>query len=208
MKNVFLIGYSGHAYVVAEILELNNFTIIGYLENEEKANNPFDLKYLGSENNESILHDRFLNNTPFFTAIGNNLVREKIYTKLIAKNFKSVNAIHPYAVVSKQCGIDDGVLVAAGAILNPFCFINKGSIINTGCIIEHECVIGEFSHIAPGAVLAGNVEVGKRTFIGANATIRQGAIIGNDVIIGAGAVVLNNIDNNVKVAGNPALNLK
>ena len=75
-------------------------------------------------------------------------------------------------------------------------------IINTGAIVEHQCQIGDFAHVAPGAVLAGNVKVGKRSFIGAM-PIKEGVEIGSKVIIGAGAVVLENVESESKVVGNP-----
>jgi acetyltransferase-like isoleucine patch superfamily enzyme len=50
--------------------------------------------------------------------------------------------------------------------------------------------------------------VGDRTFIGANAVIKQGVVIGDDVIIGAGSVVINNVENNSKLVGNPGRVLK
>ena len=48
-KDTIIIGYSGHAYVVCDILLKNGVKIIGYCEGEEKAYNPFKVPYLGPE---------------------------------------------------------------------------------------------------------------------------------------------------------------
>ena len=45
-------------------------------------------------------------------------------------------------------------------------------------------------------------QIGNRVRIGSNATILP-VIIGDDVIIGAGSVVLQNIQSNSKIVGNP-----
>ena len=44
-KNAVILGYSGHAYVVLEILISNQYDIIGYYDNEPKEKNPFKLNY-------------------------------------------------------------------------------------------------------------------------------------------------------------------
>ena len=49
MNNVVLIGYSGHSYVIAEILVLSGFVLKGYCEKSRISYNPYDLEYLGFE---------------------------------------------------------------------------------------------------------------------------------------------------------------
>jgi acetyltransferase EpsM len=49
-NKVILIGYSGHAYVVADIALENQYEIIGYTEKSIVKNNPFNLNYTGYEN--------------------------------------------------------------------------------------------------------------------------------------------------------------
>jgi len=54
-KSVILIGYSGHAYVVAETVLENGFEIIGYSDKEVAQSNPFDLPYLGLESDKDFI---------------------------------------------------------------------------------------------------------------------------------------------------------
>lgn len=205
MKNVALIGYSGHALIVADTLLKAGYNIIGYFEKEISKNNPLHLKYLGYEKEFDFLDD--LNDFLCFPAIGDNKIRKNIINYLSEKGLSIATAISPKANISDHVKIDRGTLICQGSCINPMAMIGKGVIINTGAIIEHDCLIGNFSHIAPGAVLAGNVYVGESTFIGANATIKQGITIGNNVIIGAGAVVLKNVTDNETWIGNPAKRL-
>ena len=198
-----LIGYSGHAFVVYGIFKATGKNVTGYCDVAEKANNPFGLPYFGTENSETGLDA--IRASGYFIAVGDNMLRRKIYESLQKNNVAAANAIHPSAVIDSSANIaPGGVMIAANATINPLASIATGAICNTGCIIEHECEVGEFAHIGPGAVLCGNVKVGAGTFVGANAVIRQGITIGNNAMIGAGAVVVKDILDNCTVVGVPA----
>lgn len=201
-----VIGYSGHAYVVAESYIANGGNITFYTDLKEALNNPFNLAYLGFESGPNFKGwDLSLK---YILGIGHNNLREKVAKLILSKSNILENVIDQHAVISKSANIGIGVFASKGVLVNTFSTIGNFTILNTGCIIEHECEIGTAAHIAPGAVLAGNVKVGNRTFIGANAVVKQGVVIGDDVIIGAGSVVLHNVENNSKVVGNPGRLLK
>ena len=201
-----IIGYSGHAYVVAESYISNGETIKFYADLKEATNNPFNLAYLGFESDPYFKGwDMSLK---YILGIGDNNLREKVAKLILSKSNIINNVIDPHTIISKSANIGNGVYVSKGVLLNAFSNIGNFTILNTGCIIEHECEIGIATHIAPGAVLAGNVKVGNRTFIGANAVIKQGVEIGDDVIIGAGSVILNNVSSNSKIVGNPGRIIK
>ena len=204
IKNIILIGYSGHAYVCIENALLNGFEVTGYCDLEMKPLNPYNLPFLGNESN--YLNHKTLEDV--FVGIGNNGLREKIVDGFSYVRF--VNLIHPYSAISKTAEIprDSNVLVNAGVVVNALAKIGKGVILNTSCIIEHECEVGAFAHIAPGAVLAGNVKIGERTFVGANAVIKHGVVIGKDVVVGAGTVVIRDVPDGKIMAGNPAKEIK
>lgn len=200
---MILIGYSGHAFVVCGILQAAGKKVTGYCDVIEKEYNPFKLTYFGTENSDSAV--LAIKNAEFFIAVGDNVLRKKIYENQALKKLFPSNAIHPSAIIDSTVNIAaTGVMVSAGVIINPLTAIATGVIVNTGCIIEHECVIDEFAHIGPGAVLCGNVKIGKTSFVGANAVVKQGIQIGNNVIIGAGAVVVKDVPDNMTVIGVPA----
>jgi sugar O-acyltransferase (sialic acid O-acetyltransferase NeuD family) len=200
---MILIGYSGHAFVVYGIFNAAGKKVTGYCDVDEKEYNPFNLTYCGTEISEDAL--KLLKQNGFFIAVGDNVIRKKIFNRLEEKDLTPINAIHPSAIIDVSATIaTGGIMIAAGAILNPLAVIGKGVICNTGCIIEHECTIGDFAHIGPGAVLCGNVKIGDGTFVGANAVIKQGITVGKNVMIGAGAIVVKDVPDNVTVIGVPA----
>lgn len=205
-KNIAIFGYSGHAYVVVDALLENNCSVIGYFEQQQQINNPYNLTYLGQEDEMSL--QALEPNTIVFSCIGSNFIRKKMVELFEKNNLNQVVIQHPRSIVSKSAIVKTSTFISAGAIVNAFVKIGAGCIINSGAIVEHECEIGDFSHIAPGAVLAGNVTIGEESFIGANTIVKQGLKIGNKVVIGAGSVVLKNVPDNETWVGNPAKRIK
>jgi sugar O-acyltransferase (sialic acid O-acetyltransferase NeuD family) len=201
-KKVILIGYSGHAYVVADIAIENQCEIIGYTEKSRVKNNPFNLNYAGYEKETDFFENK--KDVEFIIGIGDNSIRKRIYNLIVSKNIGVTTLISNNASISEYARIGKGVFINKNVSINAFAKIGNNVILNTACIIEHDCVIGDSVHIAPGAVIAGNVTIGERSFVGANSVIKQGVIIGKDVIIGAGSVVINNITDSKKIAGNPS----
>ena len=196
-----LIGYSGHGKVVADAALENGFNIIGYAEKIIIENNPFNLKYLGDEKEESFIGWQL--DADFLIGIGENSIREKIFQILINRGREVATLISSTSIISKYSTIGNGTFISNNVTINASAKIGMNVILNTGCIVEHDCNIENSAHIAPGAVLAGNVTIGERSFIGANAVLKQGVVIGKDVIVGAGAVVLHDIPDNMKIVGNP-----
>lgn len=200
-KSIILIGYSGHAYVVAETILDNGFDIIGYSDKKEANLDPYNLPYLGFEGDNNFIG--WSKEISFALGIGDNKLRQDISNLIEDKGKLIKTIIHKTAHISQKALIGSGSFINKNVSVNSLARIGKNVILNTGCIIEHECVLEDAVHIAPGAVLAGNVTVGERTFIGANAVIKQGLVLGKDVIIGAGTVVITNIPDGKTVVGNP-----
>ena len=201
MKNIALIGYSGHAYVAFEIFFSQGQIVSAYTERIEKSENPYALKWLGNEADDAVIE--LLKIYSYFVSIGDNTLRKRISEKLIPVLGLPENALHKTAIISRSMNSGTGNMFAPRVVINPLVKIGNGVICNTACVIEHECIINDYVHIAPGAILCGNVTVGEGSFIGAGAVVKQGVTIGQNVIVGAGTVVIKDIVDNTKVIGNP-----
>ncbi|HRN71594.1 MAG TPA: acetyltransferase [Ginsengibacter sp.] len=200
---MILIGYSGHGYVAAGILQKMGKKPIAYCDSEKKEYNPFSLEYLGSERDSAVSAQ--IPDKGFFVSIGDNGIRKKVIEALEKQGKTPLTIIHPDTSIDPSAFIDNsGVMISAGVRINPLAQIGKGAVLNTGCIVEHECIIGDYAHIGPGTILCGNVKVGEGTFVGAGSVVRQNITIGNNVLIGAGAVVVKNVPDNCTMIGNPA----
>jgi sugar O-acyltransferase (sialic acid O-acetyltransferase NeuD family) len=204
--DIILVGYSGHGLVVADAAVCSGTAIRYYADIKAAEMNPFDLEYLGNEGRSDF--QGWGNNFLFALGIGDNNVRQRIALGIKKKEETFINIIHPESSISGTAKLGLGLFISKNVSINVLAEVGDYSILNTGCIIEHECSLRSAVHVGPGAVLAGNVTVGDRSFIGANSVIKQGIVIGNDVVIGAGSVVIHDIPDNGKVAGNPARNIR
>ncbi|WP_289060228.1 acetyltransferase [uncultured Zobellia sp.] len=205
-KSLFILGYSGHAYVVLDIALSNGFVPKGYFDFQKAQSNPYQISYLGNENTidlSSIVGSNFV-----FPAIGSNQIRKKVYHLLKEQAIEQTVLVDKSASVSTMASIGNSSLVAPKAVINSRAIIGEACVINTGAIIEHECKIDDFSHIAPGSVLTGNVSIGKNVLVGAGSVVRPGITICDDVIIGVGSVVVRDILEKGTYAGNPAKRLR
>jgi sugar O-acyltransferase (sialic acid O-acetyltransferase NeuD family) len=199
-KPIALIGYSGHAYVVYDVLLRMGGRVTAYCEQQGQLPNPHQLHYLGSEWEEAVLAE--LRQYRYFVAIGDNALRRKISAHLQQHVGPPLRAVDPSACISPSARLGEGVLVGPRAVINAFARLEEGVICNTGAIIEHECQLGAYVHLAPGAVLCGNVRIGAGSLIGANAVIRPGISIGSGACIGAGAVIVKDVGEGEVVVGN------
>lgn len=205
MKNIAVIGYSGHAYVALDTAREIDIDVQYYCERVENKFNPYRLRYIGFESETGF---DWSSVDAFILGIGNNVIRKKVADLVLSKKKEILNIIHPLAAVSLTSKFGTGNFISINTIVSAFTEIGNFCILNSGCIVEHECKIADAVHLAPGVVLTGNVSIGENSFIGANAVVKQGINIGRNVTVGAGSVVLKDIPQNEIWVGNPARKLE
>lgn len=206
-KPVIILGNGGHASVLTEILLLTKREILGFTAPQKKANQ-FGLIYLGSDD---CIDDYDSNEVELVLGLGSvnvTVVRENLYHYFVEKGYTFPMLIHPTAIVSENATLGMGVQLLAGSIIQAFATISPNTIINTGTIIEHDCFVNSHVHIAPRSVLSGNVTIGSGAHIGTGTTIIQGIHVGSKVLIGAGSVVVKDINDEQRVAGVPAREMR
>ena len=198
MKNVIVIGTGGHAKVVADIIQLNNDNLIGFLTSDTNLTSFLDKPVLGLDTEYKKFNDAY-----FIIAIGNSDVRKRIANSMA--DAKWYTAIHPQAIISKtNTIIGDGTVISANAVINSCSKIGNHCIINTNCTVEHDNIIKSFSHISVGTMLGGNVTVGEETWVGIGTSVKNGITICDNCLIGAGAVVVKDINKPGTYIGIPA----
>ncbi|MEQ8581139.1 MAG: NeuD/PglB/VioB family sugar acetyltransferase [Marinoscillum sp.] len=201
-NKIYLVGYSGHSYVILESVDRLGLKVYGYLDRSRQTKNPYNLTFCGSEDEGHFIG--WSEKSAFILAVGNNEIRRRIGLFIRSKSRKCLTIVDPGATISKSSTISSGTFVSAGAIINAQVEIGEDVIINTSVVVEHECKVGAGSHIAPGATILGNVEIGQNVFVGANTVIKEGIKIKDNVIVGAGSVVIDDLESNLKIVGNPA----
>ena len=199
IKQIAILGASGHGKVVAEIAELHDLEVVFFDDAYPLEDFPWKV-----EGNTDSMIARLSAFDACIVAIGNNAIRWGKQVLLKQTGAPLITLIHPSAVISKYAEIGVGSVVMSNAVINPFVKIGAACIVNTGATIDHDCVFGDAVHISPGANLGGAVEVGSQSWIGIGACVTQCLKIGTGVTVGAGAAVVSDIQDNQTVVGVPA----
>ena len=203
MKNLIIIGASGHGKVIADIAVQNGYEDIVFLDDDPFIKECAGFPVVGKTSIVTNLDGDAI------VAIGNSKIRERIQESIQnQERVKLVTLIHPNAVISRRVEIGDGSVVMAGAVINSDAVIGKGCIINTGSSVDHDCKIEDFVHISVGAHVAGTCCIGKRTWIGAGAVVSNNVNICGDCLIGAGTVVIRNMEESGTYIGCPARKIR
>ena len=209
--NILLIGSSGHAKVVIDIVEKEKrYHIIGLIDAFHNiGETTIGYAVLGDEANIPDLVEKN-NITGFIVAIGDNSVREKVVTNIreICPHVPFVSTIHPTASIGKDVTVGCGTVIMAGAVINPCCSVGDFCIINTNASLDHDSSMGNFSSLAPRASTGGNCTIGNFTAIGIGAILCHGISIGNNSVIGASSLVMNNLEGLIVAYGTPARKIR
>lgn len=207
MKNVIIIGASGHAKVIIDILEqVGGHNIVGLVDSfKDRTHSIFGYQVLGTEDDLPELIKTY-NIDGGIIAIGDNYSRHWIHQKImsIVPNFQFVSAIHPSCIIGKEVAIGSGVVMLPGVVVNAEAKIGNQCIINTKSSVGHECILDDFSSLSPGVTLGGNVHIGYASAIGLGANVIESVSIGEFSVIGAGSLVNKPIGDRILAYGVPA----
>lgn len=202
-KNLLILGAGGHGKVIADIAKLDNvWNEIAFLDDNVELKEVNGIKVLDKIQHISEYRDRY---NFAFVAIGDNKRRSIYLKKIIELGYEIPVLVHPFTSISENTFIERGTVIMPGVVLNTNTKIGLGCIINTTSSIDHDCFLENFVHISPGVRIGGNSRIGEFTWIGIGTSIINNVSIGKNVIVAAGSVVLNNVPDNVMVAGVPAV---
>lgn len=203
MKKLLVLGAGGHGKVIGDCaLQTGKYNELAFLDDRTIEDGILGFPVVGKIQDYEVLIGKF---DDAFVAIGNNRIRVHLLEKLTSIGYNIPSLIHPASYVSKFVDLKSGSAVLAGAVVNAGAKFGLGCIINTCASIDHDCIIDRGVHISPGARVGGTVHVGEFAWICLGACVANNLVIGENSIIAAGAAVIDNIENNVLVAGVPAV---
>ncbi len=211
MKNLIILGGSGIGMIACSVAnDIGTYKTLGFLNDVIPIGSEIGkynkIPIIGTTNDiTKYLYDE---NNLFFVAYVGMQNEEEVFRKVESFNIPShrfATLIHPSAIIPKGfCKIGNGVMMAPLSQLSPDTTIEDNCILLPNSFVGHDSTLRRFAHIASNAVVGANVDVGKAVHVGTNATIREKIIIGDFSLIGSGSVVLNDVEPNSIVVGNPA----
>ncbi len=181
--SLLIVGAGGHGRSVAEaVLMADHFNLVGFADDAAFARGEavWGLPVLGSATAFEKYADQA---THAVVAIGNNVLRQKLFAQLQAAGFALASVIHPRAMVSPRAELGAGVTVMSGAIVGTEATLGQGTIVNCGAVVDHHAHVHEFGHLGVNACMAGG------SILGALAWMQAGSAIGYGVQIAAETVL-------------------
>lgn len=129
-----------------------------------------------------------------FVAVGNNMIRKRIYTEFKSSKFRMANYISSKSAHWENLMLGENIFIDEGCVLQPFIEIGDNSILFTSQI-GHHTHIGKHSLIS-GAKTGGNVQIGDNCYVGLNASIKQNISVADNSIVGMGCIIEKDTDIN------------
>lgn len=121
--------------------------------------------------------------------IGNNALRERLYTRAIACGYTFPNIIHPSAYISPHAHIGNGCVILNNAVVQNNAKCGDGCILNPGVELHHDSTIGSYCLIYTNSVVRSLTSVGNRVWIGSNAIVSTSASVPDDAKVEDGEVI-------------------
>jgi sugar O-acyltransferase (sialic acid O-acetyltransferase NeuD family) len=204
---ILLIGASGHARVIIDMIERSaEHQIAGLIADSSRNETDVcgypivgdlrDLRRLACE----------LRVERVIAAIGDNWNRGEVVRRACegVADIQFVTVAHPSTQIARNVEIGAGTVLMAGSVVNTGARIGKHCVVNTKASVDHDCTVGDFVSIAPGATLGGNVRIGEFSAVSLGANVIHGVTVGTHAVIGAGSVVVRDVPDYAIAYGVPA----
>jgi sugar O-acyltransferase (sialic acid O-acetyltransferase NeuD family) len=211
MKNIAVVGSSGHAKVVVDIIEKQGiYAIAGFIDmNRSVGEKTLNYDVLGKEEDlPKLISSHHLHG--IIIAIGDNFIRSQVVNKIkhMCPDICFVTAVHPLSCIAKTASLGQGTVAMAGSIVNPSCKVGEFCILNTNSALDHDSKMDDFSSLAPNVTTGGNCEIGHASAVGIGATLIHGITVGEHSIVGAGSTVLKDVEPYCISFGTPAITIR
>lgn len=207
MDNIAIIGSSGHAKVIIDIVrQQGRFNIAGLIDPfEDVGKMALGYPILGKEEDLPSL-TKAHNLKGVIIAIGDNFIRSMVATRIrdISPMLPFISAIHPSASIATDVKIGEGTVVMAGVSINSSTSIGRCCILNTNSSLDHDSVMEDFASLAPRVVTGGHCRIEPHAAIGIGAILIHGIEIGEYTVVGAGSLVLKSLGSFIVAYGSPA----
>ena len=184
MEKVIIYGSREFAHIIKNLVEICGHTFIGFIDDI----NPAGESVLGTF--EDIVNKYPCSEYKIVNGIGyNNLkARWEVQQKIRKSYYKSINLIHPKAVIDAKSNLGEGIIIMAGAIVEMNVKINDLVVMWPGSIVNHDSEISNNCFLSPSSTICGFVRVEENCFIGAGAVIVNNLNVPANTFVKAGSL--------------------
>lgn len=198
-RAVALLGASGHARSIADVLERLGIEVQLVIAPDADAS--WGRVVHDDEEGLSLAHSIGLQ---VVLAVGDNGLRARLETMMSRRQVQATPVVATTATCAPSAEIGRATVVMEHGHVGPAARLGPAVIVNTHATVEHDVQVGAASHISPGAILGGGVSIGAQVLVGTGAVVLPGVSVDHGATVGAGAVVREDVPADVTVIGVPA----
>ncbi|EHQ91830.1 acetyltransferase [Desulfosporosinus youngiae] len=209
MKDLIIVGAGGHGREVLEwVRDINEdnptWNVLGFIDDNlnQLADKKCSYKIIGR-----IADWKIEKNQCFALGIASPVIKEKVTKLLRDRGAEFASVIHPTARIAESATYGLGFVAYPNSGIGPDAYVGD-FVTLLSSKIGHDAWVGDYTTISSHCGVNGDVRLGKRVFLGSHAAIVPKKRIGDDVYVGLGSVVINDVESNMKVFGNPARGLR
>ena len=185
-EKLLLVGAGGFGRVVLEHIQ-SQYDCAFVDDGKELGTSVNGCKVVGKIDNIDILFKEY---RKLIVAIGNNKLRERVYTTAEQIGYEFPNIILPSVYISPYASFGKGCVFLNNVVIQNNAKIGSGVILNPGVEIHHDSTIGNNVLIYTNSVVRSLAAVGDRAHIGSTLTIGTGVYIKEDSVIEDGKTIL------------------
>lgn len=173
---LLLIGAGGFGRVASELAR-QEYDCAFVDDGVEDGTELCGVKVVGKTSDLPKLFDEY---QKLVVTIGNNALRERIYSAAKEIGYEFPNLIHPTAYISPYAKLGCGCVILNNAVVQNGAVVGNGVLLNPGVELHHKSVVGNYALIYPNSVVRTYAKVGARVRIGSNVTICNRAKVADD----------------------------
>ena len=201
VTDIFIVGAGGLGREVLDtVRQLPQYKILGFIDENLKMGTIVNGVEVVGRNDDLA---KISGEVHAVLAVGSSVARRRIVTYFgDAVNWCSV--VHPSVIVSPFATLGMGIVVQAYCIMAANSRIGDFVVMNAHSGVGHDAKIGEYTSVMSYCDVAGEASLGSDCFMGSGAKVLPSINVSNGAYLCAGSVVLRDVQQGVKVLGNPA----